>query len=444
VPATSAGSRRARGSRALPALVLAGVLAGCEAGPARVRGVLVVSIDTLRRDHVGLHGYPRPTTPRLDTLGAEAVVFDDAVSVSSWTLPAHLSMFTSLTPAAHGGVDRRHGYDRRIPTLPEALRRAGFATHAVTSHLYLSEAYGLDAGFDTLDYAYDRKAIDVAGRAIEALDRIGDRGFFLFLHFYDPHRPYAPPPRALRHFETGYAGSVSGAAWDLTPEQMPAADLAHLIALYDGEIRFADAQLGRVLDHLRRRGLDSRTLVIVTSDHGEEFGEHGNWEHQYTLYEELVRIPLVVRAPGRRPRREPAQASLLDVAPTVLDALGLPPLPGQRGRSLLGPLGPREAYGETEYGRGGTRRLFLRGGASGFKLILGLDRKTGAPRAEEWFDLARDPGEKQNAPPAASVADPLRRRLIETWQETRVRGAAPEVALDAQQREQLRALGYVE
>jgi arylsulfatase A-like enzyme len=410
-----------------------------------VQGVVLVSIDTLRRDHVGLHGYPRPTTPRLDALGREGLVFDDAVSVSSWTLPAHLSMFTSVEPAAHGGVDRRHGFNRQVATLPEVLRRAGFATQAITSHLYLSAAYGLDAGFDTLDYAYDRRAMDVAGRAIEAIDAFGERRFFLFLHFYDPHRPYAPPPRALRHFETSYTGSVSGAAWDLTPEEMPAADLAHLVALYDGEIRFADAQLGRVLDHLRRKGLDSRTLVIVTSDHGEEFGEHGGWEHQYTLYEELIRVPLVVRVPGQGARRERAQVSLLDVAPTVLDALGLPPLPAQRGHSLLATLGAREAFGETEYGSGGSRRLFLRSGAGGFKLILGLDRKTGAPRGEEWFDLARDPGEKRDAPPPASVAGAMRRRLLDTWETARRRGSpAPGVALDPEQLEQLRALGYVE
>ncbi|HUG53349.1 MAG TPA: sulfatase, partial [Vicinamibacteria bacterium] len=308
----------------------------------RAKGVLLVSLDTVRRDHVGAYGYARPTTPRLDALAREGVLFEDAVSVSSWTLPSHVSMLTGVDPGRHGGVDMRHGFNRAVPTLPGLLRSAGFATRAVTSHLYVSEVYGLDEGFDHLDFRQDRKATEVADRGIALLDRFGDRPFFVFLHLYDPHWHYDPPAWARDIFESSYAGGLTGVWQDFSKHDrasLSAADLAHLLALYDGEIRYADTELGRVLDHLQGRGLDRSTLVVVTSDHGEEFLDHGSWEHQKTLYEEVARVPLVMRAPGTAPRREGSQVSLLDIPSTVMAWLGLPPPAASIGRSLLAPPG---------------------------------------------------------------------------------------------------------
>ena len=304
----------------------------------RARGVVLVSIDTVRRDHVGAYGYARPTTPRFDALARDGILFDDAVSTSSWTLPAHLSMLTGVDPGRHGGVDSRHGFNRAVPTVPALLRTAGFATRAVTSHLYVSGVYGLDDGFEHLDFRQDRKATEVADRGIALLDRFGDRPFFVFLHLYDPHWHYDPPDWARRLFETSYAGKVTGVWQDFSRrdrKDVSAADLAHLLALYDGEIRYADTEVGRVLDHLAARGLDRSTLVVITSDHGEEFLDHGSWEHQKTLYEEVVRVPLAIRGPGVAPRRERAQASLLDVAPTILAWAGVPVPAAVAGRSLL-------------------------------------------------------------------------------------------------------------
>src|SRR6185295_5721141 len=198
----------------------------------RAKGVVLVSIDTLRRDHVGAYGYARPTTPRLDALGAQGLVLDDAVSTSSWTLPGHLSMLSGADPGAHGGMDMEHGFNRRVPLLPELLKGAGFATQAVTSHLYVSGVYGLDQGFDHLDFHQDRKANDVADHAIDLLDRVGDRPFFLFLHFYDPHWHYDPPAETLRLFEPSYAGTLTGRWGDFskrTREGLKPEDLAHLL-----------------------------------------------------------------------------------------------------------------------------------------------------------------------------------------------------------------------
>jgi arylsulfatase A-like enzyme len=413
----------------------------------RARSVILVSIDTVRRDHVGAYGYAKPTTPCFDALGGEGVLFDDAVSTSSWTLPAHLSMLTSVDPAVHGGTRMERGFARNVPTLAQLLKDKGFATEAVTSHLYVSATYGLDAGFDHLDFRQDRKATEVADRAIAILDRVGDRPFFLFLHLYDPHWHYDPPLDTLRLFETGYAGSLTGFWQDFSKRDrasLTPADLAHLEALYDGEIRYADNEVGRVLEHMKARGLERGTLVVMTSDHGEEFLDHGSWEHQKTLYEEVVRIPLALRGPGIGPRRESAPVSLLDVAPTILAWLGEQPPPSFRGRNLLAPGGDTETYGETEQTPDGSRKLFLRAGAKRWKAILSLDRTAPELRKEEWYDLAADPAEQRSAPPPASISEAIRKRALERWREDRARGGpGTPVSLTPEQRERLRALGYV-
>jgi arylsulfatase A-like enzyme len=183
--------------------------------------------------------------------------------------------------------------------------------------------------------------------------------------------------------------------------------------------------------------------VVVTSDHGEEFLEHGSWEHQKTLYEEVIRVPLVVAGPGVTPRREAAQTSLLDVMPTVLAWAGVPASPTQQGRSLLTPVGDREAYGETDHTIDHTRKLFLRAGARRWKAILSLT-PDGEPRRCEWYDLASDPGESRETEPPLAVADAVRGRAIQRWREARGHGGpGPTVQLTPEQRERLRALGYV-
>ena len=174
------------------------------------RGVILISVDTLRRDHVGAYGYSKPTTPTLDSLAKAGVLADDAVSVSSWTLPSHLSMLTSVLPGTHGGVDSAQGFNRSVPSVAAMLKVRGYATHAVTSHLYVSKTYGVDDGFDSMNFRQDRLAANVANHAMDLIDRFGDRPFFIFLHFYDPHWHYAPPPEILKLFESSYAGKLTG------------------------------------------------------------------------------------------------------------------------------------------------------------------------------------------------------------------------------------------
>jgi arylsulfatase A-like enzyme len=411
------------------------------------RGVILISVDTLRRDHVGAYGYAKPTTPVLDGLAKAGLLADDAVSVSSWTLPSHLSMLTSVLPGAHGGTDMKQAFNRSVPSVAEILQAQGVATHAVTSHLYVSGTYGLDAGFDSMNFRQDRLAENVANHAMDLVDRFGDRPFFIFLHFYDPHWHYTPPPEVLKLFESSYAGALTGNLKEfqqLRPEEVKPGDLDHLLALYDGEIRYTDNQIGRLLTHLRERGVLKSTLLVVTSDHGEEFLDHGSWEHQKTLYEEVVRIPLMVSGPGVEARRESRPTSLLDVAPTILDFLELKPAPSMKGLSLLRPLGEdRQMYGETDHTTDGTRLSFLRGGARSWKAILRSDPQKQTERSSEWYDLALDPGERTSRPPALSLRASIEARAREAALQSRSSATRRAVELSPEQKEKLRALGYI-
>jgi arylsulfatase A-like enzyme len=411
------------------------------------RGVILISIDTLRRDHVGAYGYAKPTTPVLDALGQGGLIADDAVSVSSWTLPSHLSMLTSALPGTHGGTDMKQAFNRSVPSVAELLKAQGFVTHAVTSHLYVSATYGLDAGFDSMNFRQDRLAENVANHGMDLVDRFSDRPFFIFLHFYDPHWHYAPPPEVLKIFETSYPGKLTGNLKDfqhLRPEEVKPEDLRHLLALYDGEIRYTDNEIGRFFAHLKERNLLRNTLIVVTSDHGEEFLDHGSWEHQKTVYEEVIRVPLMVSGPGVAPRHEGRPVSLLDIAPTILDFLSLKPAPSMKGVSLLRPVSEtREMYGETDHTLDGSRLSVLRGGAASWKAILRSDPARRDERSSEWYDLAQDPAERVNRPPVESLRVSIEARARDFALNSRSKAAGKAVELTAEQKEKLRALGYV-
>ena len=411
------------------------------------RGVILISVDTLRRDHVGAYGYTKPTTPTLDALAKGGVLAEDAVSVSSWTLPSHLTMLTSVLPGTHGGTDMKRAFNRSVPTLPGVLKRLGYATHAVTSHLYVSKTYGVDDGFDSMNFRQDRLAENVANHAMDLIDRFGDQPFFIFLHFYDPHWHYAPPPDVLKIFESSYAGKLTGNLKDfqnLRPDQVQASDLDHLLALYDGEIRYTDNEIGRLMAHLKERDVLRNTLTVVTSDHGEEFLEHGSWEHQKTLYEEVVRIPMIVSGPGISPRRESQPVGLLDIAPTILDFLQAGVPPSMKGVSLMRPVpDKREMYGETDQTLDGSRLSFLRAGAMSWKAILRSDPAKQTERSSEWYDLAKDPGERVSRPPAESLRGSIEARAKDLALKSRSSAASKPVELSAEQKEKLRALGYI-
>ena len=396
--------------------------------PEAVERVVLVTIDTLRADRVGCYGATGAATPTLDGLAARGVRFETAISPAPITLTSHATLLTGRDPPRHGA--RHNGqFELRadVPTLAEALHSAGFATAAVVSAFVLDARFGLARGFDVYD---DRLGLATstgmgvgvesrsAERSVDAalawLDGAPER-FFLWLHLYDPHADHAPPePWATRFADRPY----------------------------DGEIAFADAELGRLLAGVAARFGERGTLVIATSDHGESLGEHGERTHALTVYDATQRVPLLFAGPGL-PRGRVVTAPLArlaDVAPTVLALAGLPPLDASDGENLLPATdgrnpAPRVAWVETL----ATQLDF------GWSPLLGVRTATHkyvrAPRPE-LYDVVADPGELVNR----AADEPERVAELDALVTARDGAAtrAAERAVSPEERARLAALGYVE
>src|SRR5262245_20033234 len=430
--AGGAGGPCCRSSRthlpALLALVLA-ASAGCGERPAQApapQRILLVTIDTLRADHVGAYGAERAATRTLDSLAAAGVRFDAAVSPAPLTLPAHASLMTALDPPGHGV--RHNGVFRlpaAIPTLAERLREAGHATGAVVGSQVLDRRYGLERGFDRYDDQLtdrvtggsgwpERRADRVVDAALAMADQLGPR-FFLWVHFYDPHMTYDPP--------AGFASAFSSRP-------------------YDGEIAFVDAQLGRLLEGLRSRWGDAGLLVVVTSDHGESFGEHGDRTHSYFVYETTQHIPLLFAGAGLPAGRSVgAPVGLVDVAPTLIALAGAKPLPETAGRDLSPLLRGEEGAPENAYFETVAPQLDF-----GWSPLLGLragsHKYIRAPRPE-LYDLAADPaGQAGLAAERPELVAELDAALEARLRAEPAHTAAPVVVTPAA-REALASLGYL-
>ncbi|MDH3401998.1 MAG: sulfatase-like hydrolase/transferase [Acidobacteriota bacterium] len=308
----------------------------------RARNVVLFLVDTLRADHTGTYGYPKPTTPELDRFAADATVFLDSQAQSSWTRAAVASVFTGLLPQEHRANDDDEGLAEEAVTLAEMLTAAGFETAGFSANGNAAQGPDFDQGFATWTHAAQSRSGPLVEQAIAWLrSRDAQRPFFLWVHTIDPHAPYAPPADlreafappgtdpelgSLRTFERLQHKELA-----LTPEIT-----AQLVGLYDAEIRNNDRSFGRFLAELRALGLADDTIVVFLSDHGEEFGEHGGWSHGKTLYAEMLETPLVIRFPDvGRGRRVDFTAQHVDLVPTVLDYFGLEAPPRLAGRSLV-------------------------------------------------------------------------------------------------------------
>jgi arylsulfatase A-like enzyme len=428
--------------------------AGCGGG--RHPDVVLVLVDTLRPDRLGAYGYGRPTSPNLDALARDAVVFHHAVSPATWTKPAIASLFTALYPAEHGIVRQLRRQHRRLvaqalpaaaPTLAERFRAGGYRTVGVVHQPNLSPTMGFDRGFET--YAHRQQADDFAlvRDLLGELDRLGTgRPVFAYLHLLDVHWPYVERLPGLAEDAFGPIDpddelSRQRAAVHVARKRgFRGIDLATLGATYDHGVAWTDAAIGKLIEGLRARERWRDTVFVVASDHGEALLEHGRLEHSYHApYDEIVRIPLFVRAPGRAvPGARDSLVSLLDLGPTLVELAGLPPWTGVSGRSFLPLLAGAEDPGrvaliESEQGRA------LRSRAA--KLIV--DRRDRL----EFYDLAADPAEQRNLARPACVG-PCRAQLARLRQvEASLRpplsreGAA--VDYTPEQIEELRNLGYL-
>jgi arylsulfatase A-like enzyme len=392
--------------------VLALVLVAC-GGHRQPPNVLIIAVDSLRPDHLGCYGYGRPTSPEIDALAGRGVLLERVISQASWTTPSFGTVLTGLYPSQHGALTITNMLAPAVPTLATILKAQGYATCGIVNAPALGKGYGFDRGFDLYDVAEPetRDAGATTGDALAWIDRNKAGPFFLFLHYFDVHLPYAPPAPFDRVFDQTYSGSM-GSRFD--PEtyaptredllammgRWPAAEWDHVVSLYDGEIAFTDRAMGALLNGLRERGLLENTLLVLLSDHGQEFFEHGAYGHGHSLYGEVLAVPLVFSLPGRIPegRRVREQARLLDVMPTILDILGVEPGTRVEGASLLpliaggggvrsapdAVLPPEMAFSEAVR-LGGEKKALTGPGA---KTIH--DVNSGETVV---FDLAADPGE---------------------------------------------------
>lgn len=323
--------------------------------------VIIIGIDTLRADHLGCYGYERPTSPHIDRFAKECRHFTQAFSTSSWTTPAWMSLFTSLLPSRHGVIQypQPGQLPFSIPTLAESLRQHGYVTAGFHGGGYVSEAFGFDRGFHRYETRGTRFG-DSLAVCLEWLRKHRRWRFFLFWHGFDCHRPYDPPAE-FDVFYPEYGGHYDVTTLYMEDGNLPQTqeDVDYIVAKYDGEIRYVDFLVGQVLAELEELQLLEETVVIITSDHGEEFLEHGCFDHTRTLYDELIHVPLLIHTPPRlsSPAVEDALLSLVDVGPLIASWLGFPfpsrnaMVPGLDRRCVFAATGYRRKYLEETEGR---------------------------------------------------------------------------------------------
>ena len=413
----------------MPVILLAGagiwfvLRQRCSAPP--IRHVVLISIDTCRADHLSCYGYARPTTPHIDALAEQSFLFSNTMTPIPLTLPAHASMLTGTIPPQHGKRDNMDVYfGPSHVTLAALLKAKGYRTGAFVGSQILNRRFGLDRGFDTYDDRFaqqdesERRAEEVNRAAFAWLKKQKDNPVFLFLHYYDPHDAYDPPePFATKFKESPYAG----------------------------EIAYADHCIGQVVAKLKRLGMYESSLIIVTGDHGEMLGEHGELTHMFFIYQSALKVPLVVKLPGSNAAHQIEDlASIIDIFPTVCDLVDIVPPAGIQGENLAPHFSNKPPQPE-------NRHLYCESlfptkyEANSLLGVVSKQWKYIQTTRPELYDLERDPGEQTNLVEAQpDRAGMLRDRLARILEQTARRAKGPEdTPLDAESLKHLRSLGYV-
>jgi len=422
------------------------VLAPQGAAESAPRNVILISLDTLRADYVGAYGQPLETTPTLDRLAAEGVLFENAYTTYPSTTASHMSMLTGLYPSVHGVYAPGQRLPQGLPLLAELLARRGYSTAAVTEDAMLAAGTGFPRGFDSYR-EYKTPGADTDGHVAEVVDSAlawlkshRDERFFMFLHTYQVHGPHTPP-----------------AAYDVFPTpDVEGLSPAHAEARrgYAGDLLCADAEIARLLGELEALGEDERTVVVITADHGEALGEHGVLGHGWFVIDPVLHIPLIIRAPGlvSEGLRVAAATSLVDVAPTILELAGAAPAGAaphvMQGKSLVALLGApgdarsrdRVAYTEKRHENGSVTVVARKGS---------LKWRMGTSPPAAFFDLASDPGEIAGRSEPEALAEGAALVVQYRAQNQEVRSAlgqprTEQVEVDEATTRKLRALGYIE
>jgi arylsulfatase len=442
-------------------------ITGCGGRPVAPKVLLLISVDTLRADRLGAYGSELQLTPNLDRLAAESQVFTRAFAPTSFTLPSVSSLLTGRYPEEIGVLGNRSALRPAVPTLATVLRSRGWRTAAVVSNLVLKEKAGLAVGFDVYDDDLpgteatrkwpERTAGDTTDAAIRTLESFAsDRGdrLFLWVHYQDPHGPYTPPAGLRDRFLEAEQRRADGG------RRLPAAvgnrgrghlpgyqvvdgrrDVAFYRAGYDAEVHYLDREAGRLIDDVRRRGWTDECVLVFTADHGESLGENDYWfAHGDRLDDALIRVPLLIRIPGTPPRRRDDLASLVDLFPTLLAHLeGIPPESDSEGRNLFaaGAAGTDSHPYLATLGSGGPIRIGIVSDA--YKLVLTQQKQS---VRSELFRIGQEGVDLSSAEPERVAR--MHAELVERRARLRRGPGETRQQLSDEDREQLRALGYVE
>ncbi|MFQ5477335.1 MAG: sulfatase [Candidatus Binatia bacterium] len=439
---------------------------GSASGP----NVVLVVADTLRADHIGPYGSDTVDTPALDALAADAVVFEHAIAQSSWTRPSIATILTSLYPASHQVMLKTDFLPDGVVTIAETMRDNGYLTAGFVTNINVAPSFNFHQGFEAYSYLapdfffgatdsgsklslyngmrlvrerflsrdkyvyhYYQDAETVNSAVLPWLGENKDQPFFVLVHYMDPHDPY---------FELPYNGTA--VARVETPHPDPG-NTFRLHELYNSNVEYLDRFLGALFDDLRRNGVYENSVIAFTADHGEEFYEHGGWWHGTTLYEEQIRVPLIIKLPGRRGggSRSAELARLLDVAPTLAAAAGITAPVSWQGRDLFGSVTAPELVYLQEDHEGNVLEA-VRGAR--WKLVTANDGNPRGLQPLELYDLRRDPGERENL--ASTEADRVERLLGDLAALRRASGASAVSGergeIDEASKERLRALGYIQ
>ena len=425
--------------------------------PHGLTSVLLVTVDTLRSDHLHAYGYPRETSPNIDGLARRGLLFRRAETPQSATWPALTSLHTSLYPSAHGVVWNGYDMPEGLTTLAALLHARRYSTSAFLANMKDARHPGFDRVSRSFAGSQAEDDLELTEAAIAQLEHERDRPFFLWLHLIGPHASYEPPPPWDTAFTRPGRSEVVGGLEELAQlreagRELSEDDVAHVVGLYDGEVGRIDELVGRVLRALRELDLERSTLVLFTADHGEDLHEHHRYFfHSPSMYTSSLQVPLVLALPGVLPEGAVTEqpASLLDLPPTVLGLLGLPVPSTFQGRDLL-PGGqlppdpkPRPLFSETNGRIYGVR-------TDDWRLVVNPEGITpGAPGGAypiepvELYDLRRDPGEQHNRASREPATVGALSAEIEAWRGRTHLKELPSQELDPERLEELRALGYV-
>ncbi len=413
--------------------------------------VIVITLDTTRADHLSCYGYFRETSPHLDALSQQAILFENAIAHMSTTLPSHLSLFTSTHTIRHGvrgnfsSFHRTWEGDRGIRTAAEIFADLGYETAAFVSAAPLKQVTGMSAGFDHYREPAENqcRAEETTSAALEWLADAPEKPLFLWVHYFDPHDIYSAPRPFTTFFRTDdelieQLRTNHYSRWDEL-------DIQHMANMYDSEIRYMDDQIGRLFDALRERGAWDDAALVVVGDHGEGLGQHDFIRHD-PLNREQLHVPLILKLPGSdRAERRPRVTALIDVLPTLVEALDLPVPAAVReqfeGRDMLE--GPPWDYVFSERALGRVKKL----GPGEQYTLTGEDWKYfhSTEKPDELYDLGSDPFElKDVIDEHPEVAERLRARILEALEREGLHGPRTGETLPEEHLEQLRSLGYVD